>query len=102
MDTPTHDVFLLHGKRPVMQADPSGPKTSQPLEMHRRVLRIAPQQLVAFVGQAAYFLGKLPITSPKPRSGLVLHRSVQRPARNSSSASSARASRRPAATSSSI
>ena len=99
---PHHDVFMFHSKRPVMQADPNGPKASQPLEVQRRMLRVSSQQLVGFVGQAADIVGKLPITCPKLRIGLVPHRSVQRPARRSSIASSASVSRRPAATSSSI
>ncbi len=99
---PHHDIFMFHGKRPVMQADPGGPKASQLLEVQGRVLRVSSQQLVGLVSQAAYIAGKLPITSPKPRIGLAPHRSVQRPARRSSRASSASASRRPVATSSSI
>ncbi len=46
--------------------------------------------------------GKLPITAPKSWASPMRQRSVQRPARRSSSASSASASKRPAATSSSI
>src|SRR5580704_17915195 len=58
---PHHDVFMFHSKRPVMQAHPSGPKASQPLEVQGRVLRVSPQQLVGFVSQSAYIDGKLPI-----------------------------------------
>ena len=99
---PDHDVSLFHGQRPVMQPHASGPKAFQPLEVQGRVPRVSSKQLVGFVSYSAYIVGKLPITSPKPRIGTVPHRSVQRPARRSSRASSASASRRPVATSSSI
>ena len=60
---PHHGVFMFHSKRPVMQADPNGPKASQPLEVQRRVLRVSSQELVGFVSQAADIVGKLSITS---------------------------------------
>jgi len=78
------------------------PKAPYPLEMQGRVLRVSSQQSVRFVQPSGLFRRKLPITNPKPRIGPVPHRSVQRPARRSSTASSPSASSRPAATSSSI
>ena len=99
---PHHHALVFHRKRPVMQTDPSGPKPSQLLEVQGRVLRVLSQQSVGLVSQAPYIVRKLPITRPKPRIGAVPHRSVQRPARRSSRASAASASRCPAATSSSI
>jgi len=84
---PHHHVFVFDSKRPVRQADPSGPKAFELLEMQRRVLRVASQQLVRLVGQAS-IVRKLPIASAKPRISPVPHRSVQRPARRSSRASS--------------
>src|ERR1035441_4363491 len=66
------------------------------------MLRIPPRQLIGLAGQAADVFRKLAVAVPEPPIGAVPHRSVERPARRSSSAWSARASRRPAATSSSI
>jgi hypothetical protein len=83
-------------------ADSNEPEPANLLEVQGRMLRISPQQLIRLVGEAAYAVRELAIAVPKPLIGAVPHRSVQRPARRSSSASSARASRRPAATSSSI
>ena len=93
---------MFHGKCPIMQAGSNGPESPDPFEVEGRMLRIPPQQLIGLVGQAAYVFRKLAVAVPEPPIGAVPHRSVQRPARRSSSASSARASRRPAATSSSI
>jgi len=99
---PNHHVFVFHGKRSIMQSDTSGPKASQPFEVQGGVLRIASQEVIRLVSQLAHIVGELPVAHPKSRVSLMLHRSVQRPDRKSSRASSANASRRPAATSSSI
>src|SRR5438034_6409706 len=63
--------------------------------------RIALEQFVVGVGQLLNLLGELFIELPKLWIGAMPHKSVQRPSRRSRIASSARASRRPAATSSS-
>jgi hypothetical protein len=85
-----------------MQADSNGPEPPSPLEVQRRMLRITAQQLIGLVRETAREFRKLAIAVPESLIGVVPHRSVQRPARRSSRASSARASRRPAAASSSI
>lgn len=59
------------------------------------------EEFVVRIGKLLYLLGKLLIELPELWARAVSHKSVQRPSRRSRMASSARASRRPAATSSS-
>src|SRR5712692_1804045 len=63
---------------------------------------VFPQQPIRLVRQSPDVFRKLVIAAPEPWVGTVFHRSVQRPSRKSLRASSASASRRPTATSSSI
>ena len=72
------------------------------LEVPGRMLRISTQHLIGLVSEAAYVFRKLAIAMPESRIRAVPHRSVQRPARRSSRASSASASRRPEVASPSI
>jgi hypothetical protein len=78
-----------------MQTDSNRPEASNAFEMERWMPWILPQQLIALVGEPANVTRQCTIMLPEPRVGMVPHRSVQRPARKSSSASSASASRRP-------
>ena len=99
---PDHRAVRFHSERAVMQSHTDRPKSSYTFEMKRWMLGVAQQQKMTLICQAANFVGKLPVASPESGASPVPHRSVQRPVRRSWRASSASASRRPPAISSSI
>src|SRR5262245_18522527 len=98
---PHYIALVFHGHGAVMDADMDRPKASDLSEMQRWMTGILAQQSITTVGQTLYISWQLMIVSPKAWRCAVSHRSVHRPAWRSCIASCARASSRPAATSSS-
>src|SRR5437016_2543858 len=85
-----------------MKTNTDGAETTNLLEMQRRVVGIRLEKLIIIVREVTHFGRQIFVALPKPSAGEVFHRSLQRPSRRSLSASSAKASRRPAAMSRSI
>ncbi len=98
-----HDVRrVFHGERSIVQPRSRQPKTAHFLELDRGMPGVLLPPLMSLVRPLPNFGRKSVVTTPESRVGAMPYRSVQRPCRKSSSASSAGDSSRPAATSSSI
>src|SRR5947207_16007732 len=92
---------VLNGGGTIMDADTNRPHPANFLEVEGRMPRIGLEQFVVLVRKPLDLFRKLSIELPKLRVGAVPHKSRQRPSRKSWMASSARASKCPAATSAS-
>ena len=96
---PNQILAILNSCRTIMNAHAHRPIPADFFEMQRRMLRVAFQQREISVGELLNFAWKLFVEFPELWIGAMRHKSVQRPLRKSLMASSASASRRPAATS---
>src|SRR5207249_4926561 len=90
---------ILDRHRAIVEANPDRPEATDLLQVQRRVSRVLTKQPVTGVCQPLNYGRQVTVGVPEPWGRAVLHRSVQRPSRQSRSASSARASSRPSVTS---
>jgi len=76
---PDEAIRTFDGKCTVVQANSGGPEPSHLLQMYGGVLRILFRELEAFVGECLNLGGKLAITRPKLRRGVVIQILFVRP-----------------------
>lgn len=98
---PQHIALVFHGHCPVVEANTDGPEATDLLEVERWMTWVLAQQGIAPVGETLDVCGQMTIVDPETWGRSVSHRSVHRPSRRACTASCARDSSRPAATSSS-
>jgi len=76
---PDEAIRSFDGERTVVQTNSRRPEASDLLEMNGGVLRILFRELEAFVGECLNLGGKLAITRPKLRRGVVIQILLVRP-----------------------
>ena len=76
---PEDTVPDINAQCPVMQSNPHGPEAIRPLEVQRRVVRIGLQQRERPVRESSNIRREIPVRSPIIWSGVVGHKTVERP-----------------------
>jgi hypothetical protein len=69
---PEQTVGRFDGDSTVVETDPRGPEAIDPLEMQRRVFRVALEKGKRLVSELLNFLGERSVAGPEVRRGVVI------------------------------